>query len=214
MNSPEAVSPPQDLHPAQWLDQHGDHLFAFALAHVGRRDVAEDLVQDTLLSAIVHVNGFQGRSTVRTWLIAILKRKIADHRRKLQHREKVLGEGAASDNGLERLIECQFSRWGKWKIAPKRWSVPDESATSTERDEFRAVLEQCLAKLPSRAAEALTLVEAQGMSLIDLSQMLEITANHLGVILHRARLAVRRCVEIHWLGQPARSEDPKEKTTP
>ncbi len=51
-----------------WVKSHGDVLFRYALARVGRRDIAEDLVQETFLSALRGLNDFQGSSAVQTWL--------------------------------------------------------------------------------------------------------------------------------------------------
>ena len=68
--------------PEQWLDQHGDALYAFALLRVQQPAVAEDLVQDTLLAAFSGRERFGGGAQERTWLIGILKHKIIDHLRK------------------------------------------------------------------------------------------------------------------------------------
>ena len=101
--------------PEDWLDEHGDVLFAFALARVGRRDVAEDLVQETLLAAIEAQARFEGRSSERTWLVGILKRRASAWKRRQRF---------TSEEGLARLVEAQFSRRGKWISSRPKRSVP------------------------------------------------------------------------------------------
>ena len=64
--------------PREWVDRHGDFLYRFAMARVRRADVAEDLVQETLLAAWRGRARFAGRSSERTWLTSILKRKAID----------------------------------------------------------------------------------------------------------------------------------------
>src|SRR5262249_42978535 len=75
-----AAAPTGDA--ADWLTAHGDALYRFARLRVGARGPAEDLVQDTFLAAIAARGRFRGRSSTRTWLLGILRRKIADHYRR------------------------------------------------------------------------------------------------------------------------------------
>lgn len=183
--------------PIDWLEQHGDSMFAYAMARVGDVDVAEDLVQDALLAALSGRDRFANRSSVRTWLIGILKHKIADHRRKTAG----LGRGSspprtATEQELEEWMQGQFGRGGKWKIAPGNWRGDPHDLI--EHDEFRMVLMRCIEKLPEPAADALLLKERQGFSPQRLAEFLQISTNHLGVMLYRARSALRRCLEVHW----------------
>ena len=76
--SPRASS----ANPERWVDEHGD-LYRYALVRVRRTEVAEDLVQETLLAAVRSREKFGGRSSERSWLVGILKNKIVDYYRKL-----------------------------------------------------------------------------------------------------------------------------------
>jgi RNA polymerase sigma-70 factor (TIGR02943 family) len=184
--------------PTAWLDDHGDALFAFAMARVGNVEAAEDLVQDALLAAITNRDQFQNHSTVRTWLIGILKHKIVDwHRRAgaLQRRAAPPPKRVSSEE-LERWVDAQFGRGGKWRVPPKAWS--GEPHAAIEQDEFRAVLWRCIEKLPEASGDALLLAERQGLNAEHLARVLQITTNHVGVMLYRARSALRRCLEVHW----------------
>jgi len=106
--------------PAKWVDEHGDYLFRFALSRLRQREVAEDLVQETLLAAIRARDRFTGASSERTWLVGILKRKIVDHLRR-KGREQPVSDLAASDRWAEALFDeigrascrervCQYAR--------------------------------------------------------------------------------------------------------
>ena len=78
--SPPKSAPQPD--PERWVDEHGECLYRFALLRVRKPEIAEDLVQDSLLAAVRGVKDFSGRSTERSWLVGILKNKIFDHFRK------------------------------------------------------------------------------------------------------------------------------------
>jgi RNA polymerase sigma-70 factor (ECF subfamily) len=82
MNQNRTAKSAQLDDPASWVDLYGDLLYRFALSRVKDPSIAEELVQETLLAALKSRANFQGRSTARTWLIAILKHKIVDHIRK------------------------------------------------------------------------------------------------------------------------------------
>lgn len=188
---PRATGTNPAADPQQWLDDHGDALFAYALARVKKQDVAEDLVQETLLGGLRTFDRFKGDSTVRTWLVAILRHKILNHYRA---RSKAPVE-------LDALLgpettDAQFSRSGKWRkeANPKAWDSAGEQA------EFGSALQLCLDQLPPRVAEAFLLGEQNECSAAEISKMLDITATNVYVMRHRARAALRRCLEERWLG--------------
>lgn len=176
--------------PSHWVDRWGDALLRFALSRVGRREVAEDLVQETFLAAWRARATFDGRSSISTWLGAILRRKIADHYRR-QGREQVLSEVEASDQQGPL-----FSKHGKWLDSAAHWkSSPDQLV---EDSEFWPVLAECLADLPAHLAEAFQLREIRRVSTEDVCLATGVTPKNLSVRLHRARLLLRRCLDQKW----------------
>jgi RNA polymerase sigma-70 factor (ECF subfamily) len=192
----------QTLDPAAWLDDHGDVLFSFALSKVRQEHAAEDLVQETLLAAMRQRDSFKGRSTVRTWLIAILKHKILDYRRTQTRRANQRSTDEA-EWALDRWTQEQFTKTGKWRVAPARWAdVPNDSA---EQLELKQMLAKCMSKLPIRAAEALLLCERQSLSAEQIGKILNISATNVGVTLFRARTALRRCIEERWFAPATQS---------
>jgi len=175
-------------------------MFRFALLRVRGREIAEELVQETFLAALRSRGSFGGRSSERTWLIGILKRKIVDHFRK-HHREPI------ADEGDERPAEIGdfFTPKGSWKSPPGPWKAVSESAE--ERQEFWSAFGNCLATLPRRLADAFCLRELDGLAGEEVCQVLNVSPTNLWVQLYRARMLLRRCLEASWLGRSSRREE-------
>jgi RNA polymerase sigma-70 factor, ECF subfamily len=196
------------LDPETWVDQHGDSLFRFAVLRVQDPETAADLVQETFLAAIRLRNTYAGRSSVRTWLIAILKHKIADCLRKIG-REQRFQEGNASEDGTQGM----FDRRGHWRIPPLDWG--SDPLREYERREFWEVLGRCLSKIPAHLVDAFLECELEGGSREAICRDLKITPENLSVRLFRARLLLRRCLEMHWFrGRVTTSEVPQALACP
>jgi len=179
--------------PTRWVDEYGDVLFHFALARVRNPQHAEDLVQETLLAALQARHRFAGRSAERTWLVSILKHKVADHFRRAG-RTYSLDEAMLPAQGHEDL----FDEAGAWKQskAPTAWSA--DPAEALAQDEFLEVLRACLSRLPSRMAQVFWMREVDGLRSDEICGLLDISANNLWVLLHRARLQLRHCLAHTW----------------
>ncbi len=182
--------------PATWLDQHGDSLYRFALLRVRNPTTSEDLVQETLLAAWRAKDNFAGQATERTWLIAILKNKLIDHFRR-SSRETPLPDIADSDDAIDALF---VEHTGHWAQSPMAWSRPDDAL---EQSEFWRVFQDCLAGLPDRQAQVFTLTEVDGLSTEELCKALSAQPSNVWVMLHRARLRLRECLEQRWFGTTA-----------
>jgi RNA polymerase sigma-70 factor (ECF subfamily) len=116
MSAKQAITDKHLSEPESWVDQYGDSLYRFALARIKDPSIAEDLVQETFLAALGARKNFKGRSTARTWLIAILKHKIVDHIRK-KTREQDTDKLESMSDG----IDVNFIERGDWKIRPSKW---------------------------------------------------------------------------------------------
>jgi RNA polymerase sigma-70 factor (ECF subfamily) len=180
-----------------WVDQHGDCLFRYAKFRLRDASVAEDIVQETLLSALQAYHTFAGRGSERTWLVGILKHKVTDHFRRL-HKETPVSQ--LEDEAFDH--EELFRHEGEWKEhwvaerAPTDWQA--NPAELLEQGEFWEVFAGCLSPLPSRIGSAFTLREVDGYTSEEICEILSITANNLWVMLHRARMHLRRCLELNW----------------
>ncbi len=178
--------------PDGWLDEHGDYLFRYAVLRVRSAEVAEDLLQETLLAAFKARATFDGRATERTWLTGILKHKMHDYFRKLG-RETSFTDLDFMSGELSR----QF-RNGFWDhdLGPKDWTPPADR--TLENNEFWTVLDACLSKLPDKIGTIFQLREMDGLPGREICEMLQVSESNLWVMLHRARMALRQCLEMNW----------------
>lgn len=176
-----------------WLGEYGDALFRYAMKRLGQRDLAEDLVQDTFVAALRSADGFQGRSKVLTWLIGILRHKIADHMRKLsRERERELKQ--RTDESHPGIFHN-----GHWRMGVKPWpSGSSDPVASMVNQEFWQVLELCRAKLPDKLAAVFRMRDLEELSMSEICETLEISTSNLSVRLHRARVLLRECLDQNW----------------
>jgi RNA polymerase sigma-70 factor, ECF subfamily len=194
-----AAAPTPD--PAAWVDEHGDYLYRYALFRLRDPSRAEDAVQETLLAALQAYGNFAGRGSERTWLVGILKHKITDQFRRLGR------EGQAPRRGDEEFAHEEFFRAeGRWadhweaEYAPDEW--PNNPEALAEQGEFWTVFQDCLRPLPGRTADAFVMREVDGLTSDEICEVLNVKVNNLWVMLHRARLHLRRCLELNWFKRP------------
>jgi RNA polymerase sigma-70 factor (ECF subfamily) len=179
------------------LNHHGDYLFKYAVFRLRDSSAAEDVVQETFLAALKAYENFEGRGSERTWLVGILKHKITDHFRRIT-REAPLGQG--EDDAPDHAEF--FTRTDGWDhhwnndYAPTDWHA--SPAQLAEDGDFWRVFGDCLAPLPQRTASVFTMREVDGLKSEEICEMLNITVNNLWVMLHRARLHLRNCLEKNW----------------
>lgn len=163
------------------------------------RAIAQDLVQETLLAAIKARAAFTGRSSERAWLFGILRNKLADYYR-LQAREAPLADVESvlpEEQGL--FAETGFGKDG-WitGLGPDSWDTPEQILS---RKEFQAVFKSCLSGLPEKVAQVFYLREIDDTPSDQICKDLGISPNNLWVMLHRARMGLRRCLDVHWFGK-------------
>ncbi len=178
--------------PATWVDSHGDYLFRYALMRLRNREAAENAVQETFLAALSARKSFGGRSSERTWLIGILKHKIIDHYRK-SFRESSISQIQSDE---EQTIDQFYDAVENPKGYPKDW-MPDPVKVLHSR-EFWDIFKGCLGHLPQRTASAFSMREMDGMETDEICKELGISPTNLWVMLHRARLQLRACLEENW----------------
>jgi len=180
--------------PDQWLPLHGDILYRYGLSRVRDNEVAEDLVQETLLAAFKAMDSFSGQSTEQTWLLGILKHKIIDYFRKAS-RDPVL---EYEDTGSNQPDDY-FDQRGRWQVDLSVWSKPEQQM---EQEQFMAVLQECISRLPPKMEQLFIMNEFDNMNAREICSVLAISSmNNFWVILSRARMQLRHCLDIHWLKQ-------------
>jgi RNA polymerase sigma-70 factor (ECF subfamily) len=166
------------------------YLLRYASLQLRSPEAAEDAVQEALVAALAGEAGFAGRANLRTWLTGILKHKIVDAIRKAG-REVQAGGG---EDGAEEF-DALFDERGHWSQPPDAWEHPEGAL---EQKQFLAALEKCLAKLPARTAQVFMMREHLGLETAEICKELAITATHCWVMLYRARMALRLCLEESW----------------
>jgi len=183
------------LDPNNWIANYGDYLLNYGYSRLSSREVAEDLLQDTFISALKAQEGFRGDSSEQTWLTSILKRKIIDYYRKKSTQNELNESRINSPFKDSGFLE---GHWEKSR-APKDWS--DRDPNSMRQQEFQAILQECISYLPEKLRAVFILKVMEEMESDEVCKELECTASNFWVILHRARLRLRECIENNWLNE-------------
>jgi RNA polymerase sigma-70 factor (ECF subfamily) len=184
---------------ASRCNSHRGYLLRVAVLQLRDNDVAEDVVQDTLLAALQGEGGFSGRSSLKTWLTGILKHKIVDVIRR-KGREPVL---ASFDEECQiDDLDALFDESGHWENPPADWGDPERALS---QQQFFDVMQMCLEKLPPNTARVFMMREVMDLTSDEICKELSITSTNLWVILYRARIALRQCLEQNWFTSSGRA---------
>lgn len=176
------------------------YLLRYAQLHLRDPARAEDVVQETLAAAVEQGGRFSGGSSLRTWLTGILKHKIIDVFR-AGRREVALSElGEGDEDG--RDPDALFNAAGAWQAPPANWGDPSRTL---EQKRFMETLEKCNGGLPERLAQVFTLREVMGLTTEEICEQLGITPNNCNVMLYRARMGLRDCLEKNWFAGEGRT---------
>lgn len=177
------------------LEVHRPALLRYALFQLGELSLAEDVVQETLLAAIEKPDSYRGQASLKTWLVAILKYKILDvHRRR--YRDPQLISPQIDEEHDTSDFDSLFDTQGHWgSDAPRNWGQPE---AQLEDQHFWRVYEVCATKMPRRTAMVFAMREVMELEISDICQQLEITATNCSVLLYRARMSLRLCLEQRW----------------
>lgn len=172
-----------------WVELYSDSMYSWALFKTSSKETAEDLVQETFLASVQFFNKFKGDSSPKTWLFSILNNKINDHYRN-SYRKPTVG------NNLS--LETLFDSYDQWKSdqKPKQWT--DDTEHLLDNIEFQKILQNCMSKLPDSWHSAIQLKFMEEKNGEDICQELGITNTNFWQILHRAKLQLRKCIEINW----------------
>ncbi|MCW3126186.1 MAG: polymerase subunit sigma-70 [Bacteroidetes bacterium] len=192
------------LDPEHWIERYSDYLYSYAFARLRKEEVAQDLVQDTFFSALKAKDTFLQNASEKTWLVSILKRKIIDYYRKksTQNELSILDKPIEGEDGtMEHFFENTTAAGGHWASSsiPNRWGKTFE--TSVESDEFFDILKRCLTKLPEKTAAAFVLKNMEGMETEEICKELNISPSNYWVMMHRAKLLLRECLENNWFNK-------------
>ncbi|MCA9035934.1 MAG: sigma-70 family RNA polymerase sigma factor [Planctomycetaceae bacterium] len=186
------------IDPDQWVDLHGDYLYRYAFARLRDTNASEEVVQETFLAGIRFQDRYNGRGTERAWLLGILKRKLIDH---VRMRARFNRDGVA-DDGSDPTQQL-FDGKGNWKAGAMAFDLPDQKV---EQKELWEVVRNCLNHMPAGQADVFVLSVMENMESEQICRELDITPSNLWVRMHRARLALARCVGARWFDDSADSQ--------
>lgn len=175
----------------EWVDSYSDFLFDWVMKRTNNHELSEDLLQETFLSIWQSKAHFNEQSHPKTWLLAILKNKLVDHYRKSYRSKKVF----AQDKDLH------FDESGNWKVeyAPQDWSM--ESGNLLDDPQFNRTLHDCLEKLPAPWRDSLVMKFLDERDAKQVCQELNVSTTNYWQILHRAKLNMRKCLELNWFSK-------------
>ena len=172
-------------------------LLRFALIQLRNRSLAEDAVQDALVAVLEKPASFEGRSSLRTYVTGILKYKIIDALRTAQREQPWQPDDEQSDADM---IDALFLAGGHTAEMPRKWGDPDDCLA--QKDFFR-VLETCMENLPPQTARIFMMREWLELETDEICQELAVTPSNVWVVLYRARLRLRECLDLNWFGDRA-----------
>lgn len=187
------------LEPEKWVYRYSDYLFNFACTRLSRRDIAEDMVQETFLAAWNAKDNFQSNASEKTWLTSILKNKIVDHYRKSSTKNELnIFDKDSGDNFMSHFFDKEGVHNGHWTdaAAPQDWKK--DLRSNIEAEEFQDILRQCLSKLPERARGVFVMKIIDGEESETICKELGITPSNFWILMHRAKLQLRECMEMNW----------------
>jgi RNA polymerase sigma-70 factor (ECF subfamily) len=181
----------------QELEAMRPALLRFATLQLRNTSQAEDVVQDALIAVLEKPDRFSGQSSLRTYVTGIMKHKIIDVLRAAGRTRQL---EPAEDQSEDDLIDALFAADGHTIEKPRPWGTPD--AVLEQKDFFR-VMEICLEKLPANTARLFLMREWLELETDEICKEMAITTSNAWVMLYRARLRLRECLDLNWFGKPA-----------
>ncbi len=182
------------IDPQNWVKNHADYLYTFTLSRINDEEQARDLVQETFLAALQKVDQFEGKSTERTWLTAILKNKIVD-----VYRKRSSGLATITLNREAENQEDYFGDDGHWKEEHRPMTFGVEDSDPLHNKEFSKVLKKCMQKLPALWLAVFTMKHIDDESTHTICTELKVSDANFWVIMHRAKLNLRACLQKNWI---------------
>lgn len=177
--------------PEKWIDNYANELYRYTIVRVKDNGFAEDIVQETFLSAWRAKETYNGTSSEKNWLYAICKNKIIDHFR------KQAGAASIVVGTEEALYFDEAAHWKRGETTPKDWNI--DYNKKVEAKEFYVALEKCKSKLKDIQQHVFVMKFMEDMDAPSICKILNITTANYWVLIHRCKLHLRSCLEKNWL---------------
>jgi len=179
--------------PVTWVDQYANYLYRFAIARLRDEEVARDLVQDTFLAALQQLSRFEGKSSEKTWLAAILKNKISDFHR--NRATKGLKEIKQAESDQQHFFDKENGHWNA-AHAPRAFGLENDNPLLMK--ELGEILNECLKKLPALWFTVFSMKHMDDLESESICTELKLSDSNFWVIMHRTKLNLRACIQKHW----------------
>jgi len=187
------------------VERHSASMLRIALIYVNDQATAEEVVQETWVAALRGLNGFEGRSSLKTWLFTILTNRA---------RTRAVRENRYVPLEIEGELEAepivtperfnppggQFAYHWADGSQPQHWDLIPEDRLLAQ--ETRAVVLDAIESLPPNQRQVIRLRDVEGFSAAEVCNMLEISETNQRVLLHRARGRVRQALELYLMDDP------------
>jgi RNA polymerase sigma-70 factor, ECF subfamily len=183
------------------VDRHSPAMIRVAMAYVPSRAAAEEAVQETWIAVIRGIDGFERRSSLKTWIFRILTnvamRSGARERRSVPFAALAEAEDTGEPSvDPDRFLPADHELFpGHWAIMPASWPTPEEGLLAGET---REVIAAAIAELPKAQRTVIALRDIEGWSSEEVCEALEISAGNQRILLHRARSRVRDAIEEYY----------------
>ncbi|MGF6848914.1 RNA polymerase sigma-70 factor (TIGR02943 family) [Chitinophaga sp. W3I9] len=184
------------LDPHSWVNKYADYLYTYAVTRINDEEQARDLVQETFLAALEKVDTFEGRSTERTWLTAILKFKVIDVYRK---NSSAFAKRANLSDAEQEHQDFFDAIDGHWNDQHRPRELGIERPDALENKEFQRILQLCMKKLPVLWLSVFTMKHMDDESTETICNTLKVSASNFWVIIHRAKVNLRACLQKNWI---------------
>ncbi len=189
------------LNPKDWVKNYADYLYNHAMYRTSNVALSQDLVQDTFVSAFKAKDNFKGEASEKTWLVTILKNKIIDYYRKASTRNQITIAqlGDAADYFFDTAGDSDFSATNQ--PATIQSTLKTEGLNFTEQNELSDIILACFDKLPEKWGAISKMKLVDDATTEEITETFNISKSNFWVILHRAKLQLRACLEQNWMNQ-------------
>ena len=184
------------INPHQWVSRYADYLYTYAVLRINDENLARDLVQETFLAALERKGDFEGRSTEKTWLTAVLKNKIVDVYRS---RSKALAKGNVTTNPDGTDVGFFDNDNGHWNDQHRPVEMGIEQADALENKEFQQILKACMNKLPALWLAVFSMKHIDDETTEVICSVLKLSPSNFWVIIHRTKVNLRSCLQKYWI---------------
>lgn len=176
----------------EWVNEYGDALYSWAYYKTHDRETAEDLVQETYISAFNSYENYNGSSSPKTWLFTILNNKIIDYYRKKAREENLFSrENNAWINASDDLFD-EKDHWkkGEYITGSDNW---------LDNPDFNNILALCIKKLPENWSLIIQAKYILDKDSKEICKELNISTSNYWQVTHRAKLLLKKCIELNWI---------------